>query len=42
MSRPNTPILDRIHVPSDMKGLSNSELETLAHELRSDVARQSR
>jgi len=37
MSRPNTPILDRIHVPSDMKGLSNSELETLAHELRSEV-----
>jgi 1-deoxy-D-xylulose-5-phosphate synthase len=37
MSRPNTPILDRIHVPSDIKGLSNSELETLAHELRSEV-----
>jgi 1-deoxy-D-xylulose-5-phosphate synthase len=37
MTRPNTPILDRIHVPSDMKGLSNSELSTLADEVRSEV-----
>ena len=37
MTRPNTPILDRIHVPSDMKGLSNSELSALADEVRSEV-----
>lgn len=37
MTRPNTPILDKIAAPSDMKGLSNSELSCLADELRSEV-----
>jgi 1-deoxy-D-xylulose-5-phosphate synthase len=37
MSRPETPILNRVHVPSDMKGLSDAELSTLADELRSEV-----
>jgi 1-deoxy-D-xylulose-5-phosphate synthase len=37
MTRPNTPILDKIAAPSDMKRLSNSELACLADELRSEV-----
>ncbi len=28
--RPNTPILDRVHVPADMKGLSDAQLRRLA------------
>lgn len=35
--RPNTPILDRVTVPADMKSLSDSELCQLADELRSEV-----
>ena len=37
MTRPNTPILNKIAGPSDMKALSNSELSSLADELRSEV-----
>ena len=37
MSRPDTPMLNRVNVPSDMKGLSDAELSTLADELRSEV-----
>ena len=32
-----TPTLDRVNSPADLKGLSDSQLETLAHELRDDV-----
>ncbi|MFQ6546799.1 1-deoxy-D-xylulose-5-phosphate synthase [Aestuariibius sp. 2305UL40-4] len=32
--RPATPLLDRVHVPADMKGLNDSELKQLAQELR--------
>lgn len=35
--RPNTPILDRVTVPADMKALSDSELYQLSDELRSEV-----
>ncbi len=35
--RPNTPILDRISVPADMKGLSDGELHRLADELRAET-----
>ena len=35
--RPKTPTLDRVTVPSDMKGLSDAELKMLADELRSEV-----
>ncbi len=35
--RPVTPILDRIAVPADMKALSDSELEQLAHEVRAET-----
>ena len=35
--RPATPLLDRVHVPADMKGLSDSELKQLAHELRAET-----
>lgn len=32
-----TPILDAIHTPADLKGLSLDELKQLAHELRADI-----
>jgi len=32
--RPEIPILDRVNVPSDMKGLSDAELRRLADEVR--------
>lgn len=32
-----TPILDRVHLPSDMKALSDAELKKLATELRSET-----
>ena len=35
--RPNTPILDRINSPEDMKNLSDSQLHQLARELRSET-----
>lgn len=35
--RPKTPLLDRVHVPSDLKGLSDRELHQLAGELRSET-----
>lgn len=34
---PNTPILDRVHLPSDLKGLSDTELKKLAAELRAET-----
>ncbi len=35
--RPNTPILDRINSPEDMKKLSDPQLHQLARELRSET-----
>ena len=35
--RPLTPVLDRVHVPSDMKGLTDRELHQLADELRAET-----
>ncbi len=35
--RPKTPILDRVARPADLKSLSDSELTTLAHEVRSET-----
>lgn len=35
--QPETPILDRIAVPADMKTLSDQELEQLAHEVRAET-----
>ena len=35
--RPNTPILDRVNVPADMKRLSDAELHQLADELRAET-----
>ena len=37
MSRPYTPTLDRVVLPEDLKGLSDSALKTLADELRDEV-----
>ncbi|MCA3453012.1 MAG: 1-deoxy-D-xylulose-5-phosphate synthase [Rhodobacter sp.] len=37
MTRPVTPLLDRIGGPADLKGLSDSELRRLADELRAEV-----
>ena len=35
--RPMTPTLNRVTLPSDLKGLSDRELGTLADELRAEV-----
>ncbi len=35
--RPTTPLLDRVHLPADLKGLSDFELERLAAELRAET-----
>jgi len=35
--RPQTPILDRVHLPSDLKALSDRELAELADELRAET-----
>ncbi|MDP4033877.1 MAG: 1-deoxy-D-xylulose-5-phosphate synthase [Pseudorhodobacter sp.] len=35
--RPKTPTLDRVHLPSDMKALSDRELRALADELRAET-----
>jgi 1-deoxy-D-xylulose-5-phosphate synthase len=34
---PSTPLLDRVHIPADMKGLSDRELSRLADELRQET-----
>ena len=35
--RPRTPVLDRVRVPADMKGLTDRELRHLADELRAET-----
>ena len=35
--QPNTPILDRVNTPADMKGMSDVELRRLANELRTET-----
>ncbi len=35
--RPNTPLLDRVNIPADMKGLSDAELRQLADEVRAET-----
>lgn len=35
--RPRTPVLDRVTLPSDLKGLSDRELRQLADELRAET-----
>ncbi|MDG1280710.1 MAG: 1-deoxy-D-xylulose-5-phosphate synthase N-terminal domain-containing protein, partial [Pseudorhodobacter sp.] len=35
--RPKTPLLDRVTLPSDMKGLTDRELRQLADELRRET-----
>ena len=37
MSRPSTPLLDRIRTPADMAELSDSDLRHLADELRAET-----
>jgi 1-deoxy-D-xylulose-5-phosphate synthase len=37
MDRPKTPTLDRVITPSDMKGLTDRELRTLADEVRAET-----
>jgi 1-deoxy-D-xylulose-5-phosphate synthase len=37
MTRPNTPTLDRVAGPADLKALSDADLGRLAHELRAEV-----
>ncbi|TCO69913.1 1-deoxy-D-xylulose-5-phosphate synthase [Rhodovulum euryhalinum] len=36
-NRPNTPLLDRVSSPADLKGLSDAELHDLAGELRAET-----
>lgn len=35
--RPSTPILDKVRIPSDMKGLTDAQLRQLADELRAET-----
>ena len=35
--RPETPTLDRVRTPSDLKALHDDELKTLADELRAET-----
>jgi len=35
--KPTTPILDRVHLPADLKGLTDGELSQLADELRAET-----
>ncbi|PKQ10392.1 MAG: 1-deoxy-D-xylulose-5-phosphate synthase, partial [Alphaproteobacteria bacterium HGW-Alphaproteobacteria-1] len=35
--RPKTPLLDKVHVPADLKGLNEAQLVQLAHELRAET-----
>jgi 1-deoxy-D-xylulose-5-phosphate synthase len=37
VNRPVTPLLDRVHLPADMKSLSDRELRQLADELRAET-----
>ncbi len=37
IDRPNTPVLDRVNLPSDLKALSDRELRQLAGELRAET-----
>ena len=37
MSRPHTPLLDRVAGPADLKALTDRQLTDLAHELRAEV-----
>jgi len=37
MDRPNTPLLDRVNVPADMKNFSAEQLKQLADELRAET-----
>ncbi|MCP4208086.1 MAG: 1-deoxy-D-xylulose-5-phosphate synthase [Shimia sp.] len=36
-ARPQTPLLDQVHLPEDLKRFSDSELTQIAHELRSET-----
>ncbi|MGR3712531.1 MAG: 1-deoxy-D-xylulose-5-phosphate synthase [Shimia sp.] len=36
-ARPETPLLDRVHSPEDLKQFTDAELTQLAHELRSET-----
>ena len=36
-NRPETPTLDRVHLPSDLKALSDAELHRVADELRQET-----
>ncbi|MEM7238648.1 MAG: 1-deoxy-D-xylulose-5-phosphate synthase [Pseudomonadota bacterium] len=36
-NRPNTPLLDRVQSPGDLKNLSDEDLGALAHELRAET-----
>ncbi|MGR3433891.1 MAG: 1-deoxy-D-xylulose-5-phosphate synthase N-terminal domain-containing protein, partial [Shimia sp.] len=36
-TRPNTPLLDRISVPADLKGFDNAQLRQIADELRAET-----
>jgi 1-deoxy-D-xylulose-5-phosphate synthase len=35
--RPNTPLLDQVNVPADLKGLSDAQLHQVANELRTET-----
>ncbi|HEV8034273.1 1-deoxy-D-xylulose-5-phosphate synthase [Yoonia sp.] len=35
--QPHTPVLDRVHTPADMKGMSDAQLRQLADELRAET-----
>ena len=35
--RPSTPLLDRVHAPTDLKTFSDADLRRLAHELRAET-----
>ena len=37
MTRPATPLLDRIHSPADLRGLSDTQLRQVADELRAET-----
>ncbi len=36
-ARPQTPLLDQVTLPEDLKRFSDSELTQIAHELRSET-----
>ena len=37
MTRPATPLLDRVRVPADLRNFSTDQLKTLAEELRAET-----